>query len=141
VFESERLTYAGQMIFTRELTPRIGVTMTPGVLLNPVVEETGESAHLTVGLGARWRFYQNLSWLAEWTLIPRGFNETTIFGVENRFDSWGTGLEIAVGGHIFQIVVTNSLGLTTDQYLRGGDLDIGDGELRLGFNIFRVLNF
>ena len=75
------------------------------------------------------------------TLIPSGFNRSRTFGEENRFDSWGTGLEIAVGGHVFQIVVTNSVGLTTDQYLRGGDLDITDGELRLGFNIFRILNF
>jgi hypothetical protein len=34
--------------------------------------------------------------------------------------------------------------LTSDQYLRGGDLDIRDaleGDLRLGFNIFRILTF
>lgn len=141
VFTGERLSYTGQLILTRELFERVGVSLVPGVLVNPVVRETGESAHLTVGLGARWRFYQNLSWVGEWTLIPAGFQATSIFGQENRFDSWGTGLEIAVGGHVFQIVVTNALGLTSDQYLRGGDLDIAEGELRLGFNIFRILNF
>ena len=38
----------------------------------------------------------------------------------------------------------NSVGLTTDHYLRGGDLDIAEffnGDFRIGFNIFRVLNF
>jgi hypothetical protein len=38
-------------------------------------------------------------------------------------------------------VVTNSVGLTSDQYLRGGDLDLSEGDMRLGFNIFRVLNW
>jgi hypothetical protein len=75
--------------------------------------------------------------------ILSGYTETFTVGNFNRFDSWGGGIEIATGGHVFQIVVSNTVGLTSDQYLRGGDLDIADffdGEFRLGFNIFRVLD-
>ena len=82
----------------------------------------------------------NFSIVAEWVPIVSGFARTTTFGNANRFDSWGTALEIATAGHVFQVLVTNSVGLATDQYLRGGDLDIQEGEVRLGFNIFRILN-
>lgn len=39
--------------------------------------------------------------------------------------------------HVFQVFVLNTAGLTTPQYLPGGDLRMSDGEFRLGFNIFR----
>jgi len=99
---------------------------------------------ITLGVGGRWNFHKKLSWLIEWVPIVSGYTLTDTFGNLNRFDSWGTGLEIATGGHIFQIVLSNSVGLASDQYLRGGDLDPTDffnGKIRLGFNIYRILNF
>jgi hypothetical protein len=131
----------GQLIATRELAEGIGVTVAPGLLLNPALEEEDESLLLTVGLGGRWRFYGRCSLLLEWVPIVSGYTRTSTFGNDNRFDSWGGGLEIATAGHVFQIVVSNSVGLAADQYLRGGDLDIRDADFRLGFNIYRVLNF
>lgn len=139
---SDAFKVSGQLVLSRELSRSLGILVAPGVLLNPAEDAPDDGALVTVGLGTRWRFYQNLSLVAEWVPIVTGYTRTTnAFGRDNRFDSWGGGLEIAVGGHIFQIVLTNSVGLTTDQYLRGGDLDIWDADLRLGFNIFRLLRF
>lgn len=137
---SEALKLSGQLILTRALTQDLSIGVVPGVLFNPDILQDGEDPHLTVGLGGRWRFYRNFSLVAEWVPIVSGFSRTTTFGNANRFDSWGTAFEIATGGHVFQILFTNSVGLATDQYLRGGDLDIQEGDIRLGFNIFRILN-
>lgn len=140
-FRSGAFKVSGQMLLTRELTRGIGILVAPGILFNPAEAEEGESALVTVGLGGRWQFHRNLSLIAEWVPIITGYTRTRTFGNENRFDSWGGGLEIGVGGHVFQIVVTNSVGVATDHYLRGGDLDIREPDLRLGFNIFRLLRF
>lgn len=137
---SEALKFSTQLMLTRAINDELSVGIVPGVLFNPSIDEEGEDPHLTLGIGGRWKFYRNFSIVAEWVPIFSGFSRTTTFGNVNRFDSWGTAFEIAVGGHVFQILVTNSVGIATDQYLRGGDLDIQDGDTRLGFNIFRILN-
>jgi hypothetical protein len=52
---------------------------------------------------------------------------------------WALGIKRAIGGHWFEILVTNSQGTTVDQYLtgtfQGAGLDAGD--VKLGFNIER----
>ena len=136
----EVLKFTTQLMITRAFSEDFGVGVVPGVLFNPSPEVDDEDPLLTIGLGGRWRFYRNFSVVAEWVPIVSGFVRTQTFGNQNRFDSWGAALEIATGGHVFQILITNSVGLATDQYLRGGDLDIQEGDTRLGFNIFRILN-
>lgn len=139
--DGEAFKFTGQLSLTHAFDDRLGLALVPGILLNPAEDTEGERPLITIGLGGRWRFWRNLSLVGEWAPIVSGFTRTTTFGNQNRFDTWGTGLEITTGGHVFQIVLTNSVGLATDQYLRGGDLDIQDGDVRLGFNIFRILNF
>ena len=136
----EPIKWALQISATRELAPGLSVAFVPGLLTNPSEEEEGEKMLITLGLGGRWNFYKRVSLVAEWAPMVSGYTETRTSGFLNRYDHFGGGLEIATAGHVFQIVLTNSLGLTTDQYLRGGDLDLLDGEARLGFNIFRMIN-
>jgi len=140
----EAFKLSGQVSLARALGDRFGVLVVPGVLLNPAEDIDGEQALFTLGLGGRVTVYRNITIFGEWVPILSGYVRTRTLGNLNRFDSWGAGLEITTGGHVFQIVVSNSAGIATDQYLRGGDLDVRDvldGEFRLGFNIFRVLNF
>jgi hypothetical protein len=141
---SDALKLTGQVALTHAMGSA-SVAVVPGFTLNPAEDVEGEDPLLTIGLGGRWTFVQlartRFSIVGEWVPIVSGFTRTTTFGNDIRFDTWGGGVEISVGGHVFQIIVSNSVGLTSDQYLRGGDLDIADGEMRLGFNIFRVLNF
>ena len=139
-FARERFKTTVQVSLTKQVGDNIGLAVVPGILLNPAEDLDGEDQLITVGLGGRWRFTRTLSIIGEWVPIVSGFTRTLVFGNDIRFDSWGGGLEIATAGHVFQIVLTNSVGLTSDQYLRGGDLDITEGDVRLGFNIFRVLN-
>ncbi len=52
---------------------------------------------------------------------------------------WAVGFKSAIGGHLFEILLTNSNGMTTDQYVTStynGEPFRG-GDLRLGFNIQR----
>ncbi len=135
--------FTAQTSFTRKFGESLGVAFVPGILFNPAEETDGEDPLITLGMGGRWNFWRNISLVAEWVPIVSGYTETFTVGNFNRFDSWGGAIEVATGGHVFQIVISNTVGLTSDQYLRGGDLDIADffdGEFRLGFNIFRVLD-
>jgi hypothetical protein len=135
---SSRVRVAAQLPITRTVTDDLGVALVPGILFNPALDVDGESPLITLGVGGQWHFYRFFSLFGEWTPIVSGYTSTSTFGLHNRYDSWTAGLDIALGGHDFQVFVGNSVGTTTDQYMRGGDLDIGQGDLRIGFNIYRV---
>ena len=137
----EALAFTTQVMLTRALSDHGGIAVVPGILLNPASGVDGEDPLITLGVGGRWRFTRTMALVGEWVPIVSGYVRTRTFGNENRFDSWAGGLEIATAGHVFQIVLGNSVGIATDQYLRGGDLDLAEGDMRLGFNIFRVLTF
>jgi hypothetical protein len=143
IYESRMMSWTGQIMLSRQLSNAVGLVAVPGLTVNPGFDQVaGEPALWTLGLGGRWKFYRNFSLLAEWTPVLGGFTRTRTLGEVNRFDSFGTGIEITTGGHVFQIFVTNSLGLSTTQHLRGGGLDVPqERHVRLGFNIHRVLDF
>jgi hypothetical protein len=140
-FRSEAFKFSAQAIFSSQVAEGVGLNVVPAILLNPDSEKDGEDPIFTIGLAGKTHVWRSISLIAEWVPIVSGYTLTTTFGEFNRFDSWGGGVELDVGGHVFQIIATNSAGLTTDQYMRGGGLDIGKGDFRLGFNIFRPLQF
>lgn len=140
-FRSEAFKFSFQGILSSRLVEGVGVNVVPAILLNQDSNTDGEDPLVTIGLGGRTHVWRSISVIGEWVPIVSGFTLTSTFGEFNRFDSWGGGIELDVGGHVFQIIVTNSAGLTADQYMRGGGLDITEGDYRLGFNIFRPLQF
>ena len=131
-----------QLTLTRTIADQLGLAVVPGVTVNPDEQVGGETPLITLGLGARWKLQEKVAVVGEWTPILSRSDRTVTD--RNRYATWSAGVEITTEGHVFQIVVSNNQGLTTDQYLAGGDFsaaDILDGQFRLGFNIFRILDF
>lgn len=131
-----------QVTLTRTVADRLGLALVPGITLNPDERVDGEAPLLTLGLGARWKVQEKVALVAEWTPILARSDRTVTDATQ--YGTWSAGVEITTEGHVFQVVATNNAGLTTDQYLGGGDFapgDVLDGQFRLGFNIFRVLDF
>jgi hypothetical protein len=56
------------------------------------------------------------------------------------YDSFGIGYDLETGGHVFQIHLTNSFGLTEDQYFMYTNKSWDNWGIRLGFNISRVFS-
>ena len=80
---------------------------------------------LIVGLGARIKMLNTVYVVAEY--VPR------VSGFNNGNNHISFGLEKRVGGHLFQINVSNGLGATPMQIAQGGD----NGNWFIGFNIAR----
>jgi hypothetical protein len=57
---------------------------------------------------------------------------------ETYYDSMGIGLDIETGGHVFQVHLTNSLGITENQFVTKTTDNWAKGGMRLGFNISRA---
>jgi hypothetical protein len=132
-FRSENMKFNAQMILSRQFTDDFSLLLMPAFSSNTNPSEEDGEGTLALGIGTRYTFFNQYSLIAE--IIP------VLDGYKHESDGWGIGLEAKVGGHVFQAFVTNSMGLTADQYLPGGNLKIEDNEYRIGFNIYRSFWF
>lgn len=144
----ERFAIFAQLPVSKQIGSRLSVLAAPGILLNGNVANTDEDPLVTIGLAGKISLSPKYSLFAEIIPILSGDQTVATLGspaVKNGqltyYDSFTTGVEIKAGGHIFHLFVSNSAGNTTNQYMSGGDFDFAGGDFRLGFNIYRVLNY
>lgn len=142
----ERFHQFVQLALSKQVTERISVLLVPGILFNGNVTVTDEDPILTVGYAAKFMIFDGFSVFIEGIPILSGSEDALTVGGprpdDEEFvfnDAVTLGFERRIGGHVFHVYITNSLALTTDQYMSGGNFDLLDGEFRLGFNIYRIL--
>lgn len=112
---------------------RVALGVVPTWIDNPDVLRNGEGSLTAVGLKGQVYLTDLLSVLAEWTITD---------GIEDfQEDPAGLGIQLETGGHFFTIVVTNSLRLNPAQHPVGAARPFEADELRLGFNITRLIVF
>jgi len=112
-----------------QLNDRFSFLLVPAFSSNTNFWEPDSEGTFALGIGGRFMVIDDLSLIAEW--VP------PLAGYADEHSGWGFGIEKKIGGHVFQLFVTDSIGIIASQYLAGGDLRLGDGDFRLGFNIFR----
>jgi len=146
----ERFAFFAQLPVSKQLGNWLSAAVVPGILLNGNIGMTDEDPLLTLGVAGRVALSQKYALFAEIVPILSGDESaaTIIEGIprtENGVrvfnDTFTAGLEIKAGGHVFHLFLANSAGNITSQYMSGGDLDFTNGYFRLGFNIYRVLNY
>jgi hypothetical protein len=153
--DGERFAIFAQIPVSKQIGKRLSLLAVPGILLNGNVTMTDEDPLITIGLAGRIALSQKYSLFAE--IIPVVSGDETAATVPGRvnkngslvfYDTFAAGLEIKAGGHVFHLFISNSAGNTTNQYMSGGDYDITTRrpftfvpDFRLGFNIYRVLNY
>jgi hypothetical protein len=130
-FRPENLKFNVQGIIARQIIDKLSLELVPSYSTNTNHWMSDSKGTFALGMGGRYIFYPNLAVMLE--LLP------VLDGYKDKYRGWGTGFEYKAGGHVFQIALTNCYGLTTDQYLPGGDLKIEKKDYRIGFNIFRNL--
>jgi hypothetical protein len=121
------------LILSRHLGDRGAVYVTPAVVARlpiGVEEDADTETAVMVGLAARLRFTENGALLLEFTPrlnAPDGderpFRHPVSFGLEKK-----------MGGHAFQLNVSNTFANTLGQLARGG---VAGGGWYIGFNISR----
>jgi len=115
-------------IVSREVT-RLGALYIEPIWVNnsnPLPSEVVDHNNsFLLGLGGRFRVRRTVYVVVEAAPRVAGYDPDTTF--------WTVGFEKLVGGHMFQINVSNSIGTTISQIARGGSSD----DTFLGFNITR----
>ena len=132
LFEGSNFKAHAALSVSHQFSRRFSILAVPAFATNTNHWDADAKTNFALGLAVRFMAFEDLSLLAEWVPLLSGY---TYEGGEN---GWGLAVEKKIGGHVFQVFVNNAFGLTPSQVLAGGDLRLGEGDFRLGFNIFRT---
>jgi hypothetical protein len=136
---SSRLAYVNQLLIARKFNENLSVQLSPTFIhRNLVKTELDQNDIYALGVGGRYKLSKRLSLNAEYyytynpnakSLEPRPYNALSL------------GVDIETGGHVFQIMVTNSQGMREGSFIPQTTGSWADGDIHLGFNISRVFAF
>lgn len=133
---SSRLTYAHQLLIARKFSNNFSAQLSPTFIhRNLVKTELDMNDVYALGFGARYKLSKRLSLNAEYYY---NYNPNNKFLDTKYYNSASVGFDIETGGHVFQIMLTNSLGMREGTFIPGTTEQWSDGGIHLGFNISRV---
>lgn len=134
---SDRMAYTGQLLIARKFSENFSMQIMPTVVHRNLTDAPDQQNTLiALGIGGRYKLSKRMALTAEYY-----FNRPNSLG-SGYYDPFALGIDIDTGGHIFQIMVTNSTGLIEPQFLGRTNTNFFDGAkaIRLGFNFSRVFN-
>jgi hypothetical protein len=132
-FFSNRLAYTNQLIIARKFSKRLSLQLMPThVHYNLVQLSADENDVLALGVAGRLKLSNRIALTGEWYYTLPDFQLT---GARN---SLSFGIDIETGGHVFQLLFTNSTGMTERTVIGETTGDWAAGDIHFGFNISRV---
>ncbi len=142
---ASRFAYTYQVLVARKFSKKFSFQLAPTIVHHNLVR-TAEDINTipAMGFAAAYRFNSRLSLNVEYFLrIP---TKSDAPNIENYYNSFGIGLDLETGGHVFQFHLTNSSPMiekgfiteTARPWFDGDAGSFGDGlGIHLGFNITR----
>lgn len=131
---SSRLSFAHQIMIARKFSENLSLQITPSMVhFNQVDNISDKNDTYALGFLGRYKFTKRAAITFEYMARANKYTSATTY-----YDSMGIGLDIETGGHVFQVHLTNSLGITENQFIPRTADSWSDGGMRLGFNISRA---
>jgi len=135
---SSRFSFVHQLLIARKFSDSFSFQLTPTFIHRNYVPTALDPNNLyAVGAGARYKLTKRISLNAEYYWVYR-LNEKYLEVTYHH--PLSVGLDIETGGHVFQIIVTNSQGMREGAFIGKTTGDWGKGGIHLGFNISRVFS-
>ncbi|MBS1681792.1 MAG: hypothetical protein JST48_08785 [Bacteroidetes bacterium] len=129
----DRMGYVLEVPIARKFSSKFSAQVTPiFVHRNGVNKAIENNDDIAVSFGARYKLTRSFSLIGEYCdrLNPHAGSPF--------YNSAGLGFDMETGGHVFQIIFTNSVGLNPQTIVTQTDGNIGKGDIRFGFNITRT---
>jgi hypothetical protein len=132
-----RTMYTTQLLLARKMNPNLSLQLSPAWLhFNLVPAPQDKNDVFALGVGGRMKLTKRMSLNAEYNYLPPDQLVTA-----KIYNSLSAGLDIETGGHVFQLIFSNSVGMTAPYYIAKTEGDWGNGDIYFGFNITRIFNF
>lgn len=132
----QRLSFAHQLMIARKFSPSFSFQLTPSYLHRNFVTTVDDPSDLfALGAGSRIKLTSRISFNAEYFYL---FKPDNALLSRPLYNPLALGFDIETGGHVFQIILTNSLGMRENGFLGQTTGTWQNGDIHLGFNISRV---
>jgi len=131
---SDRLSLANVLIIGRKFSDNLSLQIMPAYIIKDKVLSPVYDHCIAIGVGGREKISKHTSIDAEYYYQLPGTQDP---GTTNVFS---IGVDIETGGHVFQIHLTNTQGMTDKAFIAETTGKWGNGDIGLGFNISRVFN-
>lgn len=129
----DRLSYCNQIMIGRKFNSRFSFQLTAAMVHVNLVEKLSDKNDCFIaGAVTRFKFAKRQAITLEYGYRINKYSN------DKYYDSFGIGYDLETGGHVFQLHLTNSFGLTEDQYFMYSNTSWENWGIRLGFNISRV---
>jgi len=137
---SSRLSYSHSVLIARKFGKYFSLQLSPTVMhRNLVLTEQDANTIYAMGVGASTRLTGSVRFNVEYFYLDPNQYFSKIGG-EAVSNSFSVGFDIETGGHVFQLSLSNSRGMT-EKYLVGESSgDWFDGDIHFGFNISRMFS-
>lgn len=129
----DRKSYTAQLLIARKFTPALSLQLMPScVHKNTVDQSIEDNDQIALGVGGRIKVSRSVALTTEY------YYRFNVHDNNPYYNSIGFGVDIETGGHVFQIVITNSRGLTERAFITETTGEFFDGDIHLGFNVTRI---
>ncbi len=130
-YSSDKIAYAHQLLIARKFNDNFSLQITPTVVHYNLVEKSSSPNDFkSVGISMRQRISKRVNITGEYFY--------RIDKLENYHDPLTFGLDIETGGHVFQLHVTNSTGMTERTFINETTGSWTNKDIRFGFNLVRA---
>lgn len=133
---SERSSYTAQILLARKFSEEFSLQLSPTVIHrnNPDIVTDTRTVFAT-GIGGRMKLTKRTSLNGEYNYVfPNQIDDSYTNNLSFSFD-------LETGGHVFQLLFTNSFGMTERQFITETTGKWGNGDIHFGFNISRTFSF
>ncbi|HYG03581.1 MAG TPA: DUF5777 family beta-barrel protein [Chryseosolibacter sp.] len=129
----DRLAYVSQLLIARKFNTKLSLQVAPTLIhKNGAYQSIEENDQLAIGVGGRFKLTRSVALTSEYY---HRLNPVDNAPFKNAL---GFGVDIETGGHVFQLVMTNTRGLTERAFITETTGDFGDGDINFGFNVTRT---
>lgn len=130
---SDRISYTAQLLIARKFSSNLSLQLMPTIVHRNAVDKTVENNSLiALGAGGRYKITRSLALTSEY------YYRMDVKDGNQFRNSLGLGIDIETGGHVFQLVMTNSQGITERAFIGETTGDFFGGDIHLGFNVTRT---
>lgn len=134
----DRLSYTGQLLIARKFNPKFSFQLVPTIIHKNIVETYEENNQFALGLGGRFKITKSLALTSEYYYNFSAPDNDQLTEDQKQYDAFTLGIDIETGGHVFQLLLTNAIGLTERAFITETRDDFFAGDIHLGFNVTRT---
>lgn len=130
---SDRTSFYGQLLISRKFNSNFSLQLN-SILLhqNMVADSRMDNTLVSFGSGARYKISKRVALMIDYNYVPSlpaGLTQPLSLGVD-----------IETGGHVFQLHLSNAVGMNERAFLTQTTNRFFEGDIRFGFNLSRVFH-